>query len=105
MGRPPFLCVFFLLRDVNEASMLEVGAGFRGRKVLSNVKAEHFFVGENAAQFIAGCHRSNASWGAGEDVIANAKAEVLGNMGDDLIHIVNHHLGIALLHFNAIFLK
>ena len=77
MGRPPFLCVFFLLRDVNEASMLEVGAGFRGRKDLSNVKAEHFFVGENAAQFIAGCHRANASWGAGEYVIANAKAEIL----------------------------
>jgi hypothetical protein len=57
--------------------MLEFVAGFRGRKVLSNVKAEHFFVGENAAQFIAGCHRSNASWGAGEDVIANAKAEIL----------------------------
>jgi len=77
MGRPPFLCVFFERQDVNEASMLEFVAGFRGRKVLSNVKAEHFFVGENATQFIAGCHRANASWGACEDVIANAKAEIL----------------------------
>ncbi|MFM1762667.1 MAG: hypothetical protein RLZZ512_457 [Bacteroidota bacterium] len=32
MGRPPFLCVFFYLRDVNEASMLEVGVGFRSRR-------------------------------------------------------------------------
>ena len=31
MGRPPFLCVFIERRDVNEASMLQVGAGFRSR--------------------------------------------------------------------------